>query len=511
MQEILKDLYLIDPSLKKDEEKIISIIEDLIKNEPNIELNQDFVAKLKEEIFLEVEKMENEKKVNLFSWQNIIYVSSSAVFVIILSFFVFSNFLLPTKETETPLIIALNERAFGDLIISSKESRSGQDVSLSEGDNMVLGLGSASDLVEVSGEFSIIPYPIEQNNYVYVYNGDFLDNLDLSSVSNLVYKRDVNNNFARVFANSIKSVTGLPLNLNSFNQAELQHFNIIENKEYGYSVAVNLINNSISIYSYWQNWPQPYRDCYDEFCIESLRLNEGDMLSDSQLVLIANNFINNHNVNLNNYGPAEIINDHFLIKSSENNYYPEQISLVYPLIINDQHVYSSHGGKDGLQLSINIREKRVSSLSNLNFSNIKSSSYPLISDTKKINELLKRGGLYPDYYRSQENIIEVELVDPKIALVKTWLASSDRGESVEIYIPSIIFQIKERPSEYFNRQNVIIPLVKEIFEDSLEKINYHIDNYVDILPIPRIIDEPQIERDLPEVEDNDLFRIQPIE
>ncbi len=503
MQEILKDLYLIDPSLKKEEEKIISIIEDIMENQPNIELNQDFVTQLKEKVFLEIESLENKNKFSIFSWQKLLYVSSASVLVILLSVLTVSNFILPTEKKlkKDSNIIALNERAFGNLSLSLEEERSSQETSLSQADDMVLGLGSASESMASSGDVSIMPYPIEQNNYKYIYKGDFLDNLDLSSVSSLVYKRDSDDYFSRLFARNVKSVSGLPIDLGNFSQTKLQHFNLEENKDYGYSVAVNLSNNSISIYSNWQHWPQPYKDCYDERCIESLRLKEGDMLFDSELISIAHNFINKYKISLNDYGPVEINKENY----KNNNYYPEQISLIYPLLINGKEVYSSHGGKDGLQIDINIREKKVSSLNNLTFSSLKSSSYQLIDSTNRINDLIEKGGLYPDYYRgSQENYIEVELKEPIIALVKTWVSSPDRNTSSEIFIPSLIFKVKERPNEYFHRQNVIVPLVKEVFEDSLEKLNNQFFHDVEILPMPRVIDAP-------EIEDDGMFRIMPIE
>ncbi len=508
MQEILRDLYLIDPSLKKEEEKIISIIEDIMENQPNIELNQDFVTQLKEKVFLEIESLENKNKFSIFSWQKLLYVSSASVLVILLSVLTVANFILPNEKKlkKDSDIIALNERAFGNLSISLEEGRNDLESSLSQSDDMVLGLGSAGESVIVSGDVSIMPYPVEQNNYKYVYNGEALDNLDLSSVSSLVYKRDNDDYFSRIFANNIKSISNLPIDLRNFTQTKLQHFNLEENKDYGYSVAVNLSNNSISIYSNWQYWPQPYKDCYDEICIENLRLNESDMLPDSELISIAQDFIDKYKINLDSYGPVEINKEAY----KNNNYYPEQISLVYPLVINDKEVYSSHGGKNGLQISINIRERKVSSLNNLNFSNLKSSSYQLIDNTNRMNDLIERGGLNPDYYRSlQDNFIELELEEPVIALVKTWISSPDKNTSSELFIPSLIFKIKERPNEYFHRQNVIIPLVEEIYNDSLNNIDKPIPEYFDILPVRDMqMDMPRVD-----VEENDegQFRIMPIQ
>ncbi len=508
MQEILKDLYLIDPSLKKEEDKIIAIIENIIENQPNIELNQEFIVKLKEKVFLEIENLEKNKEMKIFSWQKIFYISTSSALVILLSIFAFSSFLTPIKKTKEKdaVIIALSERAFGDLLISSELGRKGQESSLNQREDMVLGLGSA-DGVASSNDLSIMPYPIEQNSYKYVYKGSLLEDLDLSSIPNLVYKRDNDTYLSKVFASSLKNVSDLPFSLNSFTQTELQHFNLIENREFGYSVAVNLSNNSISIYSNWEKWPQPYQNCFDEDCVERLKLNANDMLSESELIAIADNFLAEYNINLNDYSQAELSEETLnQLMSPRNNYYPEYVNVIYPLHIEGKEVFGAYGGKEGLEVSINIREKKVSNFYNLNFSRLQSSSYQLINDTEKINDLLSKGGLNPDYYynNDENSYIEIELDEPKIALVKTWLSSPDRSSGVEIFIPSLIFKIKNKPNEYFNRQNVIIPLIKEIFEDSLEKINNQSYIEIDILPAPRNIDyvETEIDGD---------FRIMPIQ
>lgn len=520
VQKILEDIYLIDSSLKKEEEKIKSLIEEMIENEPEIKLNQEFVNRLKEKVFTEIENLEKKDEKKVFFWQKLSYVSAGAAIVILLAVFLFPNFILNDfKKDSSQKISVLEERAFGSLDIDLRQSDSGEmEAEIADDSTSVLGLGeTAEDMPSQVDDISIMPHPIvEQKNYHYVYEGEKLEEINLDDISNLVYSRVSDNRLANQGARVLSSFSGLPISLDNFSQKELKHFNMVEEKPYGYSLSVNLGNNTISVYSNWQNWPQPYKDCYDRECLDSLKLDRADMLSEGQLISIANEFIANYNVDLKNHSQA-LISEQTLerINNPENNpdhSYPEQAQIVYPLIIDDKVVVDNNGNPEGIKVGINIREEMVSSLVyNINSSNLVSSPYKLIDNLDEINPLLKRGGINPHFYRqSENNSIEVKLSDPEIALVRTWLPSLDKQSSSEIFLPALVFPISEKPDQYFNRQNIVIPLIEEVFRNSLKKIEERTGNDVEILPMPRIApdQEPENAR---EIQKDDVYRIMPIE
>ncbi len=520
LNEILKEIYLIDPSLKKEEEKIRSLIENMISAQPEAKINEEFVASLKEKIFAEIDNMETKKGTKILFWHKLTYVSAGAVVVILFSFLVLPNLVdRDFKIGGDKSIALLDERAFGDLNVELSERNAGDSIEAMTGEragDSVMGLGTSSDSMPSQVEdISIMPYPVEQKNYVYTYKGNLLDEISLSEISSLVYKREIENNSARQVASRLSTTPNLPINLNNFSQKEVRHININEERDYGYSISLNLANNTLSIYSNWQKWPQPYKDCYDRECIEDLKLGASDMLSESQLISIANNFVNDYEVDLSNYAPAHVSNETIArITNLENNpehNYPQEASVIYPLIINNKEVVDNYGKKEGIQVSINIRERKVSSVYNINYSNLVSSSYNLIDNLENIKPLLLRGGLSPDIYR-QNNLeeIEIELDEPRISLVRTWIPSSDTNRgSTEIFIPSLVFPIKEIPNEYFYRQQVVVPLTKEVFEKSLEKLDNQRPGDYDILPMPRI--EPDMPRIDIEESSEGQYRIMPIE
>lgn len=517
IKNILDEIYLIDPSLRKKEEQLIGIINKVIEAEPKIEINQSFIDNLKQKIFVKIEEENRNKNkkidFNLY-FKRFAYSFSAVAMVILLTIFISLNY--SNKTDKDYRITSLGEKAFGDLNINFSQSLNNDNL---EG---VLGLGASEDMSVTSLDSISRPQMIEINQYKYVYQGDFLDNFDLSTVSSLVYRRVVNKNISRQAANNLSSISSnLPINLNSFNNKELVHFNFNEEKDYGYSVAVNLGDNTLSIFNNWSTWPQPYQDCYNTDCLEALRLKEADMLSENELIDLANNFIQKYGIDLSFYSKPEINyqSEVSILRAeySSNYHYPEYMSVTYPLMINNQEVFNNQGNKEGVEISINLREKKVSGLSNLNFSNYQSATYDLIDNLDKVNKLINRGGLNPDYLYQQTKLIEVELDDPSIALVKTWLSSPDFKEHYELFIPCLIFPIKEKPNQFFYRQAVIIPLTKEIFENSLKQAEEMINNEKnnpEILPIPIIL--PDRNEDLlinPEEEsaNDNLYRILPID
>ncbi len=520
LNEILKEIYLIDPSLKKEEEKIRSLIEKMINTQPESKINEEFVASLKERVFTEIDNIKNKKEVKVFFWQKLTYVSAGAAIVILLSLLVFPALIdRDFKSEKDERIAMLSERAFGDLNVelSQREDSNNIESMTERAEDSIMGLGATSDSMPSQAEdISIMPYPVEQKNYRYVYEGNLLDEINLSEISDLVYKREIDDNLSRQVANRLSSTPNLPINLNNFSQKEVRHISINEEKDYGYSISFNLANNTLSIYSNWQQWPQPYKDCYDRGCIEDLQLGASDMLSENQLISIANNFVNNYEIDLRNYGSAQVSKESIKrITNLENNpehNYPQEASIIYPLIINNKEVVDNYGKLEGINVSINIRERKVSSVHNINYSSLLSSSYDLIDNLENIDPLLTRGGLSPDmFYRNELEEIKINLGDPKILLVRTWTTSYDisRGSS-EIFLPALVFPIKEMPNEYFHRQHVVIPLTKEVFKTSLEKLdNQGPDNY-DIIDMPRIQPDQPIMDQREEPEERN-FEIMPID
>ncbi|MFA6106980.1 MAG: hypothetical protein WC745_04925 [Patescibacteria group bacterium] len=328
--------------------------------------------------------------------------------------------------------------------------------------------------------------------YKYVYKGEKI-NLPESRLP--VFKRlkgfgkDVN-------ASDILGNFGVDgINLNKFGSAKADNLSLIEQREYGYSLNINFTEGSFSLNQSWNTWPHPENQCKDDACYESFRLKESDMLNDGELTAIAGQFLNDYGVSLDGYGQPEIIDDWrawYNASSEKTNYYfPDAVSVVYPLIIGGQPVFEEGGAKVGINVSISVREKKVSGVYNLNSQNYQSSLYDIETDQDKILEMAQSsdGGYYyplmmntgtaesrpapdsetgeivsepeDDEFGLKERVKEIGLNTPVLGLVRMWIYKDNASD--ELLVPALIFPINDPGAESWQK-NIIVPLVKEIIE-----------------------------------------------
>ncbi len=88
INEILEDLYRIDPSLRNEEAELKKLIDELIKSRPDAEPDADFKARLKAELLSKMEKKDH-KKVSFFIMHRKAFVGAAglaAALVLVLTF-----------------------------------------------------------------------------------------------------------------------------------------------------------------------------------------------------------------------------------------------------------------------------------------------------------------------------------------------------------------------------------------------------------------------------------------
>ncbi|MFA6393365.1 MAG: hypothetical protein WCW25_00615 [Patescibacteria group bacterium] len=365
-----------------------------------------------------------------------------------------------------------------------------------------LGMYDKTDIACVEGsEGCYNPMPAR---YKYVYRGEKI-NLPDSRLP--VFKRikgfgkDVN-------ASDILGNFGVDgINIGKFGAAKADNLSLTEQKEFGYSLNINFTEGNFSINQNWNTWPHPENQCKDESCYQSLQIKESDMLSDNEAIDIANRFLNEYGISAVGYGPAEVMNDwkrwYAAADDKANYYFPDTISVLYPLMLDDKPVYDEGGAKAGINVSINVREKKVSGVWNLNSQNYQSSLYDIETDWDKILETAKNGsGYYPypmavkssavsasgtgmdgiaeenadnnqpdnppaggitleEYEKVREKVKEIELDTPVIGLVRMWIYESNNSD--ELLSPAVIFPVKKSDENVWQNY-IIVPLVKEIIE-----------------------------------------------
>lgn len=508
-EEILNDLYKLDPTMKEYEAELRKLITQLIAARPNTKFDEAFKNKLEQELLQKFKQITSQPIKKYSAWDKLamskfIYVMGGSLAVVVL--FVAGIMVvnkLPQKNNDNKLIkLSLKQtidqtsaQAFGALpsfqvshdqksspslntaskkaINTSAQGGGAEPASFMATADMAvnnsgakaeraLAVGVASKAVEPAS-FIYPPNPQVTVNYTYTGDEFKLDNKNLA-----VYKRNFSGDLANQLGRIIGNIdTGL-LNLKSFSNLKASNLALQEDYDGGYSFNFDFNNESVSLYRSYS--PQAVSsDCADKTgCVPDYYISKNEMPSNEEILAVANNFLKNHGVDLSYWGKPEINNDWTTYEEfKKNDYAPANVSVVYPQKINEELTYTDNGSLLGMTVNINLKERKIDSVYNLASQNFVSSNYPAITDWNKILQFALKGGLRPTiYYITAENgsekQINLELGTPVYGLVDRWIYDKT---SQELFVPALIFPIKNKTMVpgYGNLNNVIVPLIEEMF------------------------------------------------
>jgi len=514
LTKILQEVYIWNPTLRSKEGELIELIKALSEARPNTRFDKKFAAELKKDLLShrimldDDEGLETNNSLFNFNYMNKkFYFSLGAV---VLTGLAVIAILIINKPANK---IAFNQRfdfnnedqlvqsppgAFGNLAKLSqvsqaeganeavRETQSSFAVSSAEGGSLMSvepatnlsmvvsdgGLTSSSVDVatasnpDLGGDYAKMIWPMQV--YEYIYTGE---TLELAEESSLVYRRiKGDSGFAGKINNLIVGQKIGALNLNSFSNLQSNYISFTENRPFGYSVNIDLKEENIHIGQSWPYWQSERDKCgNDAVCWDSFRLNINDVPSDGSLIAMTDKFLSDKKINYSNYGEPRLDNAWRLNYESareKNDYYvPEEMSVVYPLVIDNQIVHDQSGNFEGLRVNVNILHKRVSGLSNLSTNRYESSQYSLETDAQKIIKAAELGGSR-FYYGDGVEKTTLELGTPNRSLIKYWRFNNGQGE--ELLVPAMIFPIKNIPENYYGSRSVIIPLVKEMLDETIK-------------------------------------------
>jgi len=296
------------------------------------------------------------------------------------------------------------------------------------------------------------------------------------------------------FGSLLESLGFGMLDMNSFDSLKMQNVNLYEDKDQGYAVSINIQEGSFFISQNWLKWPQPLVACAgdDNACIAQNRFKISDVLPDSEILKIADEFIKAHNIDLGSYGNAEIMDtwraEYDNTADKSQFYIPESGIVLYPLIVNGQSVYDQGGSKTGITVSVDYRQRKVVSVANITSQIYQASNYPAETDAAKILKIVEQGGSYwgypvpmshtgqsgsgsaepgivqpmPPIWRGEEKTIEVGTPTKEYVFFTNYL----KGEANDLLVPSLVFPITKTPVGvgYFYQKYIVVPLAKELID-----------------------------------------------
>jgi len=413
--------------------------------------------------------------------KKIIFFSGAAAFLLLLALLPVFNNLYQNNKTAKKLLVSghggifkVADGAFGPLAslnnVSNTASSDSSAVSVPRPESTALGFGVGTTGA-VSGK--IMP-PYEMVNYKYVYKGE---DFKLDSDKMEVFKRIKGKNNAGQMSSllSVNIDLGL-INFSNPDQYTLQNISFAQNQAYGYLFNISLEEGNISLYTNWNYWPQS--KCQDQACWDAEKLTKADVLGDDTLISIANDFVKNYGISLNTYDNPEVVKTSNIVYASAaakslsstvpaDEFISEYVNVVYPLKINDKIIYENGAGsKTGLSVTINIKEKKVSSVYNLNTQDYQSSNYSIENSWGKLKGIAEKGGLYAWTNPEATKTVELELGTPTVEYTKYWQYLDNKSE--ELLIPTLVFPILNSDAmPYGNQTNIAIPLVRDILDSQI--------------------------------------------
>lgn len=504
LKQILSDLYALDDGLKVREKELIEAINAITEAKPETRYSESFAARLRAEIIAKARILQPQKIPASFTYnfnpmRKLIYAAAGAalaILVIVPSFLFLSR---PGGETSSPSktgkkiafapqVSKVADNFFGRLGGSpgsggDAATRSTAPVALEARDTGAEGAalkqgsaapsigafgrgGGGGSGVAESAKLGIVP-PYEFKIYRFVYKGGEFsvpsDKLD-------VLKRLKG---ASVSVNMPELVAGLNFGLadvGSFADLSVQNLTLSQKTDFGYMINVMPEEGSVNINQNWGYWPAD--KCQgDAACFENLLVRQEDIPADSELIGIADAFLDEHGIDRSVYGPPEVgagnVYRIMYEASSDkaNFYFPETIEVTYPYKIDDKAVYDEwSGAKQGLTVGVNVKVKKVSSVYNLVTQNYQSSAYEMETDVKKLLTYAEQGGINNYQYGEGATVEELELSDPELAYIRYY--NYLKNENVELLVPAFVFPVKNPPSDpNFYRKSIVIPLAKDIIAE----------------------------------------------
>jgi putative hemolysin len=464
IRQIVDELIALDSELAADRKSLEALVAKLLAAKPKIKLDAAFRKRLKSEILSKLRESEASptKSFNPFTMQKLFYslVGVTASLMIILPLWQPWNISTSDFNFSSGVSISqARDAAFGDLSVTNTApyaaGRGG-------------GGGGAATAVAtpeaMMSDSKMMP-PYETTAYKYIYDGMIpLTDIDVDVLQRI---RGVN-----LSSSLTKNLLGFDLglvNLYKLKNSQVRNFNISDNSEYGYDVYINLDEGSVNINQRYESWPDPYRDCREESCYESLRMKASDMLADATVIEIADDFIREMGIDTSAYRQPFIQSawkaDLARIQNPADFYYPESVNVIYPLQIRGETVHNESGYADGLNVSVSQRFKKVTNMWGLQIQNYEASRYAAVTDETLFRKILTKGGLWGWNPENATKIIEVQLGAPERILVKNWIY--ENTVSKELIVPALRFPILNKPQDLY-QDSIVIPLVDEILRKAAE-------------------------------------------
>jgi hypothetical protein len=476
-QQILDELYALDPALRSEEARLIQIIDLMQKTKPNIEINEQFRARLRSELL-----KNTSSSVSGFAKYRFTIVSSvlSSVFASLVVgvgvWWLLGSTSLPSISSSgvvssasslwvsfAPVITDLGPWAFGQALttVSSPVSSARPTPERQALVSSVSPLGTQDAISvdpQISSKMMVIDPSYQPTIYEYTYTGT----LQIATGSQAVYRRKNMPIDTGDISHMLGSMHIDGFDIGSLKNTKITNLTLVEDRAYGYSVSLDFLGGTVGIYQNTQ-WPQP--KCDQNGCETLPEISRESLENTWALIQIADRWIQDYQINRSLYGSPRVEVFAYPIGVMADGVTPEPyrvpdlVTVVYPLLLDGKNIYEEYGTSRGLSLSIDLRSQKISSVYGIEKVSLERSQYESETDTGVIMQMIRQGGRYEGWNPENAKKVTLSLGEPVLTYVVLSGEYRD-GESPTYYVPAYRFPVLGRTADMWAPESIMIPLVR---------------------------------------------------
>jgi hypothetical protein len=482
LQQILEDLYAIDPELRSYEAELLPLVQTLLAGKRNPKPTKEFAAQLRRIL---------QERAATLSAKTSMADTIASFFQSKTSFAVLGAFLAVAIGAPTMYValkgadpMALPPMSDTDMEESAMRAydvaptapeafgKLGVSATAPQANPRPQSGGGGGD----AAMSSLIFPPGPMYSYTYEYAGEEIA-LPESDTVNVLRRKQV-----QLPASSVSLPPLDIIDMGTFRDSRVTNVSLSQDSKNGYMVTLDLQEGSVSIYQNYERWDDPFRNCNgDQSCYDRLQLSLSDVPSDDTIITIADRFLQEHGIDTSRYGAGAVdhqwkVNYENTPEADRRGMVPDTLAVIYPFTINGTTVYEQYGSPMGISVNVNLRNKAVTGAWNIMVHQYDESAYPAVKSAQQITDFIERmnnaAGDMRIMMAEQEGAGETEETVVKLGTPTQGFAryyrSKDNGSMEQLLVPALIFPVAEtvNPPSYYSPTPVVVPLASELLEEA---------------------------------------------
>lgn len=444
-QEILDELYILDPALKAHATELERVVVELLRLKPDTKIDDEFKAALWERLAIRTVKR---RALIPTMPPRFVWLTGAVCLVLVAG----SGYVLlkqgPGKVgiSRQPMAVErLGKQAFGGIAYQGSNAAQPERS----------GGGSAATTMAFDSGLKAAPsaiQPVSPTIHKYVYKGGSLAKLPPEMD---VLKRSVANGPSMPLRTFLKDSGFALLDAATLKNGSVQNMTV-KDGDYLFTIDQNMVTVSVS------RFRSGNAKVATDIAPSSGRVGTA-LPPKSDLIRIADSFLSKYGISKDGYGSPEVLRYE---EAGTGEFPSEVLSVLYPLNLNGKEVYESYGEKAGLRVEVNVGDNKVEYVQSIRPYRFLASAYKAETDNAKIIGQAESGNMLYGRAVGTElpdlNIAYGELGTPVLAYTVTRTYTD--GQEQELMVPAYVFPVTKQPdgSGTGMTARIVVPVIPGI-------------------------------------------------